>query len=57
MDRSIGSGLPVEDTDDVGATAEKAAALLTNDARMRAVLNFMVLYLVYKQDGSLVPSV
>ncbi len=42
IDRSTGSGLPVADAEEVGATAEKAAAPLTSDVRMRAVLNFMV---------------
>lgn len=42
IDRSTGSGLPVADNDDVGATAEKAAALLMNEAKIMAALNFIV---------------
>jgi hypothetical protein len=41
-DLSIGSGLLVDAPAEEGATAEKAEAPLTKEARTRAVENFMV---------------
>jgi hypothetical protein len=41
-DLSTGSGLPVAAPPEGGATAEKAEAALTIEARIRAVENFMV---------------
>ena len=42
MDLSTGSGFPVAAPLEEGATAEKAEAVLKNEARIRAAENFIV---------------
>ena len=57
IDRSTGSGLPVAEPTDDGATAEKAEALLTNNATMRAAENFMVGFIsLWKIAEDVVPQ-